>query len=181
MGTQPDAWDAHGLDEQRAYQIVCLMVGSNPEQFKDLADETNLPEERRKTCQIYDYKLASWSWEKALQPHHRGLEQPRQQIEVKYRPGKGDLGVYEQTFRSIRILEMVANHAAEAYAWPHPLGLEMDTCGESMAQWQPWNRKLVLSVTNWPRSSFNCTVTTDKNGKLPPRRNGGSRNGGGSE
>jgi hypothetical protein len=143
-GTQPDAWDAHGLDEQRAYYIVCLMVGSNPEQFKDLADMTNLPEERRKACQIYDYERASFSWEKALEPHRRGLEQPRQQIEVKYWPGKGDLDVYEQTFRSVRILEMVAGHAAEAYAWPHPLGLEMDTCGDSLAQWQPWNRKVFL-------------------------------------
>src|SRR5262249_38750744 len=37
-GTQPDAWDAHVLDEQRAYQIVCLMVGSDKERFKDLAN-----------------------------------------------------------------------------------------------------------------------------------------------
>jgi hypothetical protein len=50
-GTQPDAWDSHGLDEQRAYQIVCLMVGSDKERFKDLAKETNLPEERQETCQ----------------------------------------------------------------------------------------------------------------------------------
>jgi hypothetical protein len=143
-GTQPDAWDAHGLDEQRAYHIVCLLVGSNKEQFKDLADETNLPEERRETCEIYDYKVASLSWQKALQSHRRGIEQPRQQIEVTYSPGKDDLGVYEQVFRSVRILETVANHAAEAYAWPHPLGLEMTTCGESGAQFQPANRKVLL-------------------------------------
>ena len=31
-------YDEHGLDWQRAYQIVCLMVGSNPDQFGQLAD-----------------------------------------------------------------------------------------------------------------------------------------------
>jgi hypothetical protein len=143
-GTQPDAYDAHGLDDQRAYRIVCLLVGSNKEQFKDLADQTNLPEERRETCRLYDFPVASLSWEKALQSHRRGSEQPRQQIEIKYWPGKGDLNVYEQTFRAVRILETVANYAAEEYSWPHPLGLEMATCGESGAQFQPSTRKVLF-------------------------------------
>jgi Putative metallopeptidase len=143
-GTQPDAWDAHGMDEQRAYNIVCLMVGSNPEQFKDLAGMTNLPEERRETCKLYDYPVASFSWQKALRPHLRGGEKPRQQIEVTYSPGKDDLAVYEQVFRSVRILEMVANHAAEAYAWPRPLGLETATYGDSGAQFLPPDHKVLL-------------------------------------
>jgi hypothetical protein len=142
-GTQPDAWDAHGLDEQRAYQIVCLMVGSDRAQFKDLADMTGLPENRQETCQD-DFKRAASSWEKALAIHRRSAEQPRQQIEVKYWPGKGEFDIYEKSFRSIQILEMVANHAADSYAWPNPLGLEMATCGESTAQWQWTNRKVFL-------------------------------------
>src|SRR5262245_41986830 len=36
-GDAPTYYDRHGLDEQRAYQIVCLMVGSDQERFKDLA------------------------------------------------------------------------------------------------------------------------------------------------
>ena len=36
-------YDEHGLDQQRAYQIVCLMVGSDKDKFKDLARETKLP------------------------------------------------------------------------------------------------------------------------------------------
>ena len=43
-------YDEHGLNQQRAYQIVCLMVGSDDEKFKDLAKETKLPEERQDTC-----------------------------------------------------------------------------------------------------------------------------------
>jgi Putative metallopeptidase len=33
-------YDDHGLNQQRAYQIVCLMVGFDNEKFKDLAKET---------------------------------------------------------------------------------------------------------------------------------------------
>jgi hypothetical protein len=142
-GDKPELYDAHGLDEQRAYQIVCLMVGSNKEQFKDLADMTNLPEERQETCQI-DYQRASSSWEKVLQPNRRRPEQPKQQIEVTYGPGKGDFDIYEQTFRSVRLLETVADPAAERYVWPHPLGFEVAACGEINAQWQFRSRKLFL-------------------------------------
>jgi len=36
-------YDEHGLDRQRAYWIVCLMVGSDREKFSDLAEEVRLP------------------------------------------------------------------------------------------------------------------------------------------
>jgi hypothetical protein len=142
-GTPTEAYDAHGLDEQRAYQIVCLMVGSNKQEFKDLADQTNLPDDRQDSC-WNDYASASWSWDKVLQPHRRTPEQPSQQIEVTYFPGKGDFDVYERTFRSIGMLEIVANHFAGTYAWPHPIGLEMASCGEVNAAWNPQERKVVL-------------------------------------
>src|ERR1041385_6263657 len=60
-------YDEHGLDEQRAYNIVCIMVGSNPEKYGKLADMTRMPDERQGTCQG-DYSNASWPWDKALAP-----------------------------------------------------------------------------------------------------------------
>ena len=62
-------YDVHGLDRQRAYNIVCLMVGSDPERFSKVADLTKMPEERQGTCQG-DFSNASWSWEKALDAAH---------------------------------------------------------------------------------------------------------------
>src|SRR5262245_45087042 len=43
-------YDEHGIDLQRAYNIVCLMVGANPEKFSALADEARIPDERQGTC-----------------------------------------------------------------------------------------------------------------------------------
>jgi hypothetical protein len=38
-------YSEHALSEQRAYQIMCMMVGSD--KFRDLATETKLPESRQ--------------------------------------------------------------------------------------------------------------------------------------
>ena len=63
-------YDEHGMDLQRAYHIVCLLVGGAPDKFRDLADEVKLPKERQHTCQ-FDWSNASWSWEQLLKPHLR--------------------------------------------------------------------------------------------------------------
>src|SRR5262249_34421858 len=59
-GDKVEFYDDHGLNQQRAYQIVCLMVGSDGEKFKDLANESKLPEERQGSC-AGDYNNAAYS------------------------------------------------------------------------------------------------------------------------
>ena len=73
------------MDLQRAYYIVCLMVGGQPDKFAGLAEEVKLPEERQGTCQG-DYSNASWSWEQVLKPHMRKPEDPKTKITVVYGP-----------------------------------------------------------------------------------------------
>ena len=51
-GVQNSFYDEHGMDLQRAYNIVCLLVGGQREKFKGLADEVKLPEERQNTCRM---------------------------------------------------------------------------------------------------------------------------------
>jgi Putative metallopeptidase len=142
-GNQITYYDRHGLNLQRAYQIVCLMVGSNPSMFKDLADETKLPEDRRSSCQD-DYRVTSWSWETMLKPHLRAADQPKQNIEVIYGDAGGTLAVYGRMFRALQFLEMVQAHASERFAWPRPFVVEMRACGEANARWSGRTRKLEL-------------------------------------
>jgi hypothetical protein len=136
-------YDEHGLNQQRAYQIVCLMVGSDDEKFKDLADETKLPEERRDSC-AGDYSNVSYSWELVLRPHRRAPDQPKTKIDVVYGPAAGRAAVAERVNRSIRLLETVAEHAADDFAWPAPFALEMQSCGFPNARWDLQNHKLIL-------------------------------------
>jgi hypothetical protein len=128
-------YDEHGLNQQRAYQIVCFMVGSDDEKFKDLATRTKLPKERQDSC-AGDYSNASYSWDFVLTPHLRRPDQPETEIRVAYGEAKGRLADVAESLRSIGLLEAVAVHSAEAFAWPAPFKLELQSCGFPNARWE---------------------------------------------
>jgi len=136
-------YDEHSLDKQRAYQIVCLLVGHESGKFKELADETKLPEERQATCPR-DYRIASQGWEKALKPHRRAADQPKVKFDVVYGEGHGELDLYARTFRNIQFLEIIAEHAASTFVWQAPFTVEMRSCGDVDGYWDIAGRKLNL-------------------------------------
>ena len=142
-GETIEYYDQHGLDRQRAYQIVCFIVGSNKEKFKYLATETKLPRDRQDTC-VEDYTTAARSWDATLKPHLRTPDQPKMQINVIYGEAKGDFALSSQIARSIQLLEIVARSASNILAWPRPITLEMQTCGFPNAAWSAADHKLTL-------------------------------------
>jgi len=135
-------YDEHGLDRQRAYNIVCLMVGSDPEKFEHLAEMTKLPPERRGTCQG-DYSNASWSWEQVLKPHLRGEGQPKTEIAVTYRDS-AQYAFFVDGLRKLQLLEQVANHLSDRYVWRRPIALEAAECGEPAARWDLSTQKITV-------------------------------------
>jgi hypothetical protein len=140
---KPAFYDEHGLDQQRAFQIVCLMVGSDPDQFSDLANKFNMPEERQASCQG-DYSNAKWSWDTLLKPHLRTPVQPKQTIDTVYGPAEGRLGVIAKAFRKVQLLETVATYEAERYEWRRPITFEMSACGKPWAHWDLSARKITV-------------------------------------
>jgi hypothetical protein len=133
----------HGLDLQRAYQIVCMMVGSDEDKFNDLAEQTKLPEARQHTC-LGDYSNAAFSWDLLLKPHRRASDQPMTRIDVAYGQAEGRTEVVEQVARAIRLLKTVAERASDELAWPAPLTLEMQSCGFPNAIWDFRMRTVTL-------------------------------------
>jgi hypothetical protein len=61
-------WDSHSLNEQRFYNIMCLIYGSNRDAFADVITENELPSERAEQCED-EYKTISTSWNKLLDPY----------------------------------------------------------------------------------------------------------------
>ena len=133
-GDTPAFYDEHGLDPQRAYNIVCYMYGSNPEKYKQLAKDTKLPEERQESC-IWDYKNVAWSWDEMLKPHLRKPDQPKADIKITYEDSK-KYAVQEQVLRHMGLFEALATHLADRYAWPKPFVMEARECGEANARWK---------------------------------------------
>ena len=142
-GSTVPYYDAHALDQQRAYQFVCFLVGSDEDKFKNLASETKLPKERQDSCKS-DYRRASNAWDIALKPHLRAPEAPKTKIDVVYGEGKGKLEVVSQAARDLMMLEIVAQHMADQFAWPTPFTLEEQTCGIINAGWVASAHKLIL-------------------------------------
>jgi hypothetical protein len=134
LGNMLSFYDEHGLDKQRAYAVVCLMVGSNGEQFKELADWVQMPEGRQQTC-LNDYTNAKYSWDVVLKSFRRTPDQPKSNVDVAYEPGPGSLDTYSRSFRSIRFLETLAEHASDRYVLPRPIAMVMRGCGDANAFW----------------------------------------------
>src|SRR3954453_5094292 len=141
-GIPTDFYDEHGMDVQRAYNIVCLMVGGAPDKFMKLAEEVKLPEERQSTCK-FDYSNASWSWEQVLKPHLRKPDDPKTKIEVNYAPTV-EYATLAELGRKLQILESVAAWLSDDFAWKRPITLEMQECGDPGARGDPVNKKVIV-------------------------------------
>jgi hypothetical protein len=133
-------YDEHGLDLQRAYNVVCFLVGADPEKYQSLAAETELPEERQASC-AYDWKNTSWSWGQMLEKHRRSADQPKTTITVEYHD-EDKYPMQSRILRQMGLLEAFAAHAADRYAWPKPFSIIARSCGEPDARWK--SRTLTL-------------------------------------
>lgn len=127
-------YDAHSLDKQRAYDIVCLMVGFDPDKYAAAATKAQMPPERQGTC-AGDYSNASWSWTTVLRMHLRPASHPKQKFNVKYGSGQGRYDSIAKAFQTVRLLETVADLADDRYIWRRPITFEMRTCGSPNADW----------------------------------------------
>jgi Putative metallopeptidase len=127
-GEKPLYYDEHNLNQQRAYQILCLMVGSDTDKFKTLADDMKLPKSRQKTCKR-DFAKTSAAWGAVLKPWHLEPGQPETEIKVVYGGGEVTYDAFANMFRSIRFLETVAEYYKEHYRWPRSFTMKMEARG----------------------------------------------------
>jgi Putative metallopeptidase len=142
-GTRVPFYDAHSVDKRRAYDIICLMVGFDPNKFAAAADKAQMPAERQGTCQG-DYSNASWSWTTVLRLHLRPPSHPKQKFTVRYGPGQGQYDAIAKAFQTVGILELVADLANDHYVWRRPITFEMQTCGTPNADWDLAGHRIYL-------------------------------------
>jgi hypothetical protein len=133
-GEELDFSDAHGLERQRAYQIICLMVGSDEEHFRELADWVRMPRDRQRTC-ANDYEDAKYAWHSLLESHRHADGRPTATIEIAYEAGQRNLERYAMSFKSVGLLEALSDYASSHYALSRPIKMVMAGCGEANAAW----------------------------------------------
>lgn len=59
--------DEHLLDEQRAYNSLCMIYGSDPDKFRNILTQDYLPRARAERCED-EYRRMSLSWANLLKP-----------------------------------------------------------------------------------------------------------------
>lgn len=150
QGNELVFYGEHGLDKQRAYQIICLMVGSDPDMFWGVAARAGLPVERKETCHA-DFEKAAPSWVRLLQQHFKPatsrpsfLERlldltPRSKdrVIVDYSEATGKTELYREVLKTAGILELVRDFVEKNLAFPKRIFLEGKACGEPNAYWDP--------------------------------------------
>ena len=138
-----DFYDEHDLDAQRGYRTICHLYGADPAAHKDAADWVEIPEEFRENCEASGAQAMD-SWNRMLENGVlRDEDAPKQVIHVDY----GETSAFaalRDGVQSVALLEWAGEYAAENFAWPAPLRLVAEECGEVNAFWDPSARQITL-------------------------------------
>lgn len=127
-----NTYDDHSLDIQRANNMVCLMVGKDPDEFAPTAKAFEFNDDMTDQC-LADYKEADHSWTKVLEPYL--AKSPGPAIKVTYEdPGKYKMLADELKKR--RILETIGETLSNTYALPRPITMTAKLCDEANAYYE---------------------------------------------
>ena len=66
--TPEDLMDEHSLDDQRGFKSLCMVYGSDPEKYEDIAKDLEMDEERRLIC-LETFERQTLNWLTLLRPH----------------------------------------------------------------------------------------------------------------
>lgn len=136
-------WDEHGPDQQRAWQIACLLYGSNPEAFGPFAEEIELPEERRETCP-FDYEKTVLSWGSLTEDHLLADgEKPDGKVQVSFEEA-GDYAAERELLEESELLETIGKDLAETFRLPRDIRMIGKACGEPNAFWDPEAGEIIM-------------------------------------
>ena len=111
-------WDVHGPDEQRYYNLVCLFYGGSVDTREELADELDLPEERKDSCED-EFQLASDSWGPVLED----MSKLKGRLQFK---SKEKNSVSEMIAREVEFLN-------KTYGFQQDIEVNVEVCGEANA------------------------------------------------
>jgi hypothetical protein len=130
-----DFYDQHSLDQQRAYAIVCLMVGSDATAFSPVANEYSMAGDRQDSC-YFDYRTLARSLEAVLAPYWAKNGEGTT-VEITYHSAAGRLKAAADAFKESGVFEDVANELETTYSIPRTINFRAKRCGEPNAFYDP--------------------------------------------
>ena len=142
-GDNPAYWDEHALDQQRAYTMVCMMLGKDEATYKDFADSVEYPSERIDKCKD-EYEKTSKSWFGLLEQFN-APEGTETQFSVNYeQPTDPKLAYWAAFSKEQGLLEMIVSTYSGNYALKDGIKVTAKSCGQENAFWSPGDRELTF-------------------------------------
>ncbi|MGJ8570549.1 MAG: DUF4344 domain-containing metallopeptidase [Hoeflea sp.] len=141
-GGQHAFYDEHDLDIQRAYRILCIAHGYDPDTYVAAAKKRAIPDERLETCE-YDAALALESWDLLLAEALRDNDKAAGNVSVKLAPSR-EYDDLRQELEDSGVFSDIATWIDTTYDWPAPLTLAAAECGEVNAFYDPGNVTITL-------------------------------------
>lgn len=136
--------DGHAVSSDRAYAVVCILVGADPEYFADTADNAGLDDTERADC-AEEYEYAHTRWDEALAPYYLGDdEEPTREIVVNYGEPDAEHRAVAELLHASGLVEDIAEQMAWTIRFPNPIRIDIELCGEENAFWDPEARRVIL-------------------------------------
>jgi hypothetical protein len=138
-------WDEHGTDNQRAYQIACLLYGSDAKRYEKIAGSVDLPEDRRETC-VGESEQNSKSWSSLIDTISlaEGAKPTAGEIPVIYNK-TNDYTEDLAYLKELGLLEDISKFMADNYSFKPGIKIEAQECdGDANAFWYGEERKLIM-------------------------------------
>ena len=126
---------AYLLDKQRAYQIVCMMVGKDPAAFSAIARDYGLSPDRQTTCG-WDYESVDRGLRSVL-ARHSSRSGRGSTVNLTYHAVTGALRSSAEAFKASGVFDQVADELRHSYNLSTPVRFTAKRCGEANAFYDP--------------------------------------------
>lgn len=125
----------HSLDIQRAYAMVCFMVGKDPDVFRETADIYEISRDRQEACaSTYDQAMVSWM--ALLEPHLLEDGARPSKVKVIYEDA-GEYQTMADALKEYAVLDYAAEVVSKSFRLPRAVSFRAMQCGEPNAFYSP--------------------------------------------
>jgi hypothetical protein len=126
-------WDMHGTDEQRYYNVACMIYGAAPDIRGDIARDLDLPDERAETC-AEEYEQLAWSWQGVLD--QIAVDQPGSSLRVAW--------TLDDDSALVRFVSDETDRLNAVLALPEEVAVSVIPCDEPNAFYDPWESEIII-------------------------------------
>ncbi len=136
--------DGHAIPADRGVAVVCILVGSDPEYFAEVADHAGLDAAEQQECQGV-YEEAHAHWDDALAEHYLADdEEPSIEIPIHYGEPAEGMEMIAELIESSGLIEDIVEQMRWTVRFPNPIEVKVESCGEENAFWSPDDRQITL-------------------------------------